>query len=64
MKKRFTKARIAFALRQATNGTAVAEIIQKMGITEQTFYRGRDCMARWEYRRFISTDGRRKRTVG
>ena len=39
MKKRFTEAQIAFALRQAANGTAVAEIIRKMGITEQTFYR-------------------------
>jgi putative transposase len=39
MKKRFTEAQIAFALRQAVNGTPVAEIIRKMGVTEQTFYR-------------------------
>jgi putative transposase len=39
MKKRFTEAQIAFALRQAVNGTPVAEIIRKLGITEQTFYR-------------------------
>jgi putative transposase len=39
MKKRFTEAQIAFALRQAVNGTPVAEIIRKMGISEQTFYR-------------------------
>jgi putative transposase len=39
MKKRFTEAQIAFALRQASSGTSVAEIIRKMGITEQTFYR-------------------------
>ena len=30
---------IVFALRQAESGTPVAEICQKMGIVEQTFYR-------------------------
>jgi len=30
---------IAFALRQAETGTPVAEVIRKMGISEQTFYR-------------------------
>jgi len=39
MKKRFTEAKIAFALRQAESGTSVAEIIRKMGISEVTFYR-------------------------
>jgi putative transposase len=39
MKKRFSEAQIAFALRQQANGTSVAEIIRKMGVTEQTFYR-------------------------
>lgn len=39
MKKRFTEAQIAFALRQSANGTPVAEITRKMGVTEQTFYR-------------------------
>lgn len=39
MKKRFTEAQIVFALRQAASGTAVAEIIRKMGISEPTFYR-------------------------
>ena len=29
----------AFALRQAETGTAVAEVIRKMGLSEQTFYR-------------------------
>ena len=38
-KSRFTEAQIAFALRQAEGGTPVAEIIQKLGIAEQTFYR-------------------------
>ena len=38
-KKRFTEEQIAFALRQADSGTAVAEIIRKLGVSEQTFYR-------------------------
>ncbi len=39
MKKRFTQAQIAFALRQAESGTPVEQIIRKMGIAEATFYR-------------------------
>jgi putative transposase len=39
MKKRFTEAQITFALRQAQMGTAVAEILRKMQISEPTFYR-------------------------
>ena len=39
MKKRYTEAQIAFALRQAASGTSVAEITRKMDVTEQTFYR-------------------------
>jgi putative transposase len=38
-KNRFTEEQIAFALRQAESGTPVAEIIRKLGISEQTFYR-------------------------
>ena len=38
-KRRFTEEQIAFALRQAETGTAVAEVIRKMGVSEQTFYR-------------------------
>lgn len=39
MKKRFTEAQIAFALRQAASGTPVAEICRKMNVSEPTFYR-------------------------
>ena len=38
-RKRYTESQIAFALRQAESGTPVAEIIRKLGISEQTFYR-------------------------
>jgi putative transposase len=45
MKKRFTEAQIAFALRQAAGGTPVSEITRKMGITDVTFYRWRKLYA-------------------
>ena len=38
-KSRYTAKQIAFALRQAEDGTSVLEVCQKMGIAEQTFYR-------------------------
>ena len=38
-RKRFTEEQIAFALRQHESGTSVAEIVRKMGISDQTFYR-------------------------
>jgi len=38
-KKHFTEEQIAFALRQAESGTSVAEVIRKLGISEQTFDR-------------------------
>ena len=38
-KRRFTEEQIAHALRQAEAGTAVREVIRKLGVSEQTFYR-------------------------
>ena len=38
-KTRYTDEQIAFALRQAETGKPVKEVIRKMGICEQTFYR-------------------------
>ena len=38
-KKRFTEPQIAFALRQAEQGTAVEEVTRKLGVSEATFYR-------------------------
>ena len=37
-KSRFTEAQIAFILRQAEEGAAVAEVCRKAGISEATFY--------------------------
>ena len=39
MKKKFTEEQIGYALKQAEMGTPVVEVIRKMGITEQTYYR-------------------------
>ena len=36
---KFTEEQISFALKQAETGTPVKEVIRKLGITEQTFYR-------------------------
>ena len=38
-KSRYTEEQIAYAVRQAETGTPVAEVIRRMGISEQTFYR-------------------------
>ena len=40
-KKRFSEEQIAFALNQADSGTPVRQVVRKMGISEQTFYRWR-----------------------
>ena len=37
--KGYTDEQIAFALRQGENGTAVAEIWRKLGVSEPTLYR-------------------------
>jgi len=37
-RSKYTEEQIAFALKQAELGTSVAEVIRKMGITEQTYY--------------------------
>jgi putative transposase len=69
MKKRFTEAQIAFALRQAASGTAVAEIIRRMGVTEQTFYRWKKQYAHMgvpeihQYRQLEEENRRLKRLV-
>ena len=38
-RKRYTEEQIAFALRRGESGTPIADIVRKMGITEQTYYR-------------------------
>jgi putative transposase len=38
-KSKFTEEQISYALKQAEMGAPVAEVIRRMGISEQTFYR-------------------------
>ena len=38
-KSRFTEEQISFALKQAETGTPVKEVIRKMGVSEQTYYK-------------------------
>ena len=38
-RKRYGDEQIAFALRQAENGTAVEVVCRKLGVSEATFYR-------------------------
>src|ERR1700722_1386705 len=40
-KSKFTESQIAFILRQAEEGTAIAEVCRKAGISEATFYNWR-----------------------
>ncbi|EAU39636.1 isrso16-transposase orfa protein [Fulvimarina pelagi HTCC2506] len=40
-KSKFTEAQIAFVLKQADEGTAVADVCRKAGISEATFYNWR-----------------------
>jgi putative transposase len=47
-RKRYTEEQIALAISQHESGTAIAEMIRKMGISEQTIYRGgRRSMPAW-----------------
>ena len=45
-KSKFSEAQIAFVLRQAEEGTAVAEVCRKAGISEATFYNWRKTLWR------------------
>lgn len=38
-RKRYSDEQIAFALRQAENGSTVEEVCRKLGVSEATFYR-------------------------
>ncbi len=38
-RKQFTQEQIAYALRQAEGGVPVEEVIRRLGISENTFYR-------------------------
>ena len=46
-KSKYTEGQIAFALKQAETGIPVAEVVRKMGITEQTYYRWKKKYGAW-----------------
>jgi transposase-like protein len=46
--KRYTDEQIAFALRQAESGAAVAEICGKLGVSEPTSIAGESSSLGWE----------------
>ena len=54
-KKRFSVEQIVAVLKQAELGVPVAEVIRKVGISEQTFYRWREAV-RWSGDRPGSAD--------
>ena len=58
-KSRFTDEQIAYALQQAEYGTPVTEVIRKMGISEQTFYRWKK-----KYSGMTSSEVRRLKQLG
>ena len=57
-KSKFTEEQISFALKQSETGTPVKEVIRKMGITEQTFYRWKK-----KYSGMLPSDLRRLRQL-
>jgi len=50
-RNRCTNEQIAFALRQAENGTPLAEICRKMGVSEPSFYRWKKQFSGMGFRR-------------
>ena len=57
-RSKFTEEQISFALKQVETGTPVKEVIRKMGITEQTFYRWKK-----KYRGMMPSDLRKLRQL-
>ena len=55
---KFTEAQIAFFLKQADEGTAVAEVCRKAGISEATFY-----VWRKKYGNLLPTEMKRLRQL-
>ena len=55
---KFTEAQIAFVLKQAEEGTAVAEVCRKAGISEATFY-----VWRKKYGNLVPTEMKRFRQL-
>jgi transposase-like protein len=59
-KSNYTEEQIAFALKQAELGTAVAEVCRKMGVSEATFFRWKQKYGGWVRRSSASCDSSRR----
>jgi putative transposase len=63
-KSRYTEEQIAYALKQAETGTPVAEVIRRMGVSEQNFTAGRRSTAGWASVSHGACNSSRWRTAG
>jgi putative transposase len=52
-RKRYSDEQIAFALRQAENGTLVEEVCRKLGVSEATSTGGRSSSPAWAWWRSV-----------
>ena len=62
--KRFNVEQIVAVLKQAEAGVPLAELIRRVGISEQTFYRWKKQSSGQRLTRFASSNSSRKRTFG
>lgn len=61
--KRFTAEQIVAVLKQAEAGVPLAELIRRVGISEQTFYRWKKQYVGLEVDRFASSSNSKKKTL-
>lgn len=63
-RSRFSVEQIVAVLKQAKLGMPVADLIRKIGISEQTFYRCKKQYAAWTPTRRVSSSSYRRKTPG
>ena len=63
-RKRFSVGQIGAIVKQAETALPVAELIRRVGISEQTFYRWKKQSATWKWTRYGSSSSSRMRTGG
>ena len=60
-RKRFSVEQIVAIVKQAEMGMPVAELIRRVGISEQTFYRWKKQFTGWRLTKFVSSSNCRTR---
>ena len=63
-KKGHTEEQIIAALKQYESGEKVTDICRKLGVSQASFYTGRNNMREWAYRSCVNCDSCAKRTDG